>query len=750
MKTLALLLGWLWLAGGPGAEGAPEVWVRLEGRLYRPEELPAWIRTPRLSLEGRSPAPGRVELWREGEALGWSATDGQGRFYFLEVPLLEGPQSLEVRFPQGPSVSLSLRVDSTPPMVHWPPLPSALPPQQREYPLSLRTEPHLPYRVLREEEVVAQGVADEEGWLSVSLPLRPGSNLFRVRVWDEAGNVAEHPLRLLVDAFAPPLAVLNWPAQARTANEAIRLEVQTEPGAYLFLERDGVPLAEWEARESRTTVNVPLREGPNLLRLIARDPVGNASLAELQVEYRPDAFPLRITVPERTLLSQRSVALGGETLPGAELELALPDGSLLRSCADPQGHFALPAVPLMEGENLLSLRGRRGAWIGEWTLAFQVDTQPPPLEVLSPREGALFAQAEALVRVHTEAGARLSIAVGSKEVLQVEVAGEEWEGKIPLAEGENQLFLQTADAAGNVTQASLKVRVDTRPPPLALLQPSPALVREKKVPIAVRTEPEASVMAWWNGYPLPSRRADGEGKVLWEEVALQEGENLLALQAEDPAGHRSEAQFVVRRDTVPPRLEVEEPGEGFATRSTILSVRGTTEPGAVVEVHVGEKLWQRQPCPQGDFLFPRLVLSEGRYRLLVVARDGAGNERRVERWVTVDTTPPIVEILSPPSDAVLGSVRMTLQGRGEPGSEVRLFLNGSPAGQMEVPSDGLFQFPNLPLPLVVNRIEVMAIDKVGNTYLVRQQVKVDDFIQALRRQGFSDELIEASLRTRRP
>ncbi len=128
-------------------------------------------------------------------------------------------------------------------------------------------------------------------------------------------------------------------------------------------------------------------------------------------------------------------------------------------------------------------------------------------------------------------------------------------------------------------------------------------------------------------------------------------------------------------------------------------------------------------------------LSEGSHNLTVSATDPAGNTSAVSApWtIVVDITPPAIPVLTsvvddqpgitgnPVSGQLTNDATPTLNGRGEAGATINVYLDGNPAsiGTTTVNSDGTWSFtPQTPLANGSHTFTLSATDPAGNSSAV--------------------------------
>ncbi|MCD6422218.1 VCBS repeat-containing protein, partial [bacterium] len=150
----------------------------------------------------------------------------------------------------------------------------------------------------------------------------------------------------------------------------------------------------------------------------------------------------------------------------------------------------------------------------------------------------------------------------------------------------------------------------------------PTVVNSETISVTGGTEKGAQLMI--NGEEV---MVDSQGGFT-ATVTLEEGENLLEVEARDAAGNTRLVTQTVTLDTVPPALVVKGPADGLASFQEILSVKGETEPGATVIV--SGTLFVAE---DGNFQ-AWVLLRPGVNPIVVAALDAAGNSRVITREVT--------------------------------------------------------------------------------------------------------------------
>ena len=194
---------------------------------------------------------------------------------------------------------------------------------------------------------------------------------------------------------------------------------------------------------------------------------------------------------------------------------------------------------------------------------------------------------------------------------------------------------------------------------------------------------------------------------------VDDGKYDVHVRATDKADN--EALLVVKDviiDTILPpiALDVEPP---IATSDPLLSLRGTTEPGA--SIYVGIVLgW---PDSEGNFDFD-VPLSEGHNPIVIKVQDVAGNWNQSVYSVLLDTTPPALSISEPEDGLITNDPSVTFTGASE--TDVTVKVNGE---EVTVYKGGFTT--DVDLPEGEHLIEVEAVDMAGNIAALFRRVTID-------------------------
>jgi hypothetical protein len=161
-----------------------------------------------------------------------------------------------------------------------------------------------------------------------------------------------------------------------------------------------------------------------------------------------------------------------------------------------------------------------------------------------------------------------------------------------------------------------------------------------------------------------------------------------------------------------PSLIVTYPSDGFVTKSSTVTVNGTTNGTSVTINGVSAALSAK------TFLL-QITLNEGTNSLLIVAKDGGGNMTAKALTVVKDSVAPIVSVTSPSFPLLTNQASVHIVGVVEKGSTIT--ANGKAA---TVSADTFSA--DVPLDHNVTALTIKATDLAGNERTVIYPIAFDD------------------------
>jgi hypothetical protein len=285
------------------------------------------------------------------------------------------------------------------------------------------------------------------------------------------------------------------------------------------------------------------------------------------------------------------------------------------------------------------------------------------------------------------------------------------EERVLTNEGAGQVVTgEAADNAGNIAQTSITLNIDRTAPIIAVVSPA-----SNTVVAALSAVVTGAVSETGSGVTAVTC---GETTVPVVNgafvctVSLVPGSNTFTFATADLAGNESATSLVLRLAAAP-SISITEPDNLTFVNISPITVRGTVDAGATVKVG-----GISAPVSGGTFSV-QVPLVEGNNTITAVAESAAGFAGTSNVQVTLDTTPPRVNINSPAdgfttSDAaiaVTGLINDVVVGTVND-LQAQVTVNGIAA---QVANRSFFA-QNIPLAAGPNVIQAIGRDRVGNAF----------------------------------
>jgi hypothetical protein len=462
---------------------------------------------------------------------------------------------------------------------------------------------------------------------SATVPLNEGANTLTVTATDSAGNSTNATRTVTRDTTNPSVTIAQ-PADGQVTNGAQAVVTGTVSDATaVSVSVNGVS-ATLSGQSFNATVS--LAEGSNAINVVATDAAGNQSQASRNVVRDSVAPVLTIAEPSEGLTTNATSV----TVTGAVSDATATAITVNGVTAELSGGTYSAAVPLnVEGSNTIQVVATDAAGNqSSATRAVRRDTVAPSLTLNSPIAGAITRT----VSVSGTATDTLPVVVTMNGIEMSVAPGGAFEGTFDMPEGTWDVRVTAVDGAGNKSEITRSVTVDTTPPEIGELSPPDGEKVNSPATVSGRVTDASTVTVKVNG---GDTSVDASGLFNASGVAIAEGLNQISVFARDAAGNESAATLsLVGRDHTPPAaptlFAVTTP-----TRLAFQTIEGKAEPGAVVTITGGvEPVESNAAFGNGHFV-ANVKLSAGVNTLSVVAADSEGNSSQ----------PAQVSILSDPS-----------------------------------------------------------------------------------------------------
>ena len=461
-------------------------------------------------------------------------------------------------------------------------------------------------------------------------------------------------------------------------------------------------------------VPVTLTSGIHALTITAKDVAGNSRSTTLNLTIDTDGpiITPSITGTEGNnnwYVSDVDVtATVSDTVSGMDgtLEISVDDGAWT---TDLPVHFS-------EGEHIVDLRAYDEAGNESTkTLMINVDTTPPVLSTST--SGALGNYGWYVSDATTTITATNS--TSDIDYIEYKQNSADWKkGTYVLSnDGINTITARVYDLAGNLTTKSLEVKVDTVPPTLMPVVPTPAGLDDwfVSVPVVISANGTDATSGFLTALVSTDEKT-------WEDsLSLSDGSYTATFRSEDVAGNTTSIPLDIKIDATKPTLEISTSGtvgtNGWYTSQTTTTFKADDKTSGVdrVEYSQNNSAWQTGTS---------VVSGDGINSISVKTYDKAGNMLSNQVQVKVDTGMPSSTFTSPANGSAdtLARTMLPLAGTSTDAlsgiATVELSYDG---GKTWVPvvlsTDGkwTYDFDTTKVPDGIYTIVVRTVDVAGNT-----------------------------------
>ncbi len=362
------------------------------------------------------------------------------------------------------------------------------------------------------------------------------------------------------------------------------------------------------------------------------------------------------------------------------------------------------------------------------TTTFEVDTIDPTVVIREPVDGTLIVTTNVYVRwEQSDLGSGL-------EKVEVRLDDGDWEiamtnsTTIPnVDEGTHTVQVNATDKAGNWDMDEVIFGVDGTPPEIIILSPEDGFVYDTD-----------SVEASWEvtddgtGVDLDTVEYKLDTSPSWTDAGaavgtmtlpdLSEGTHTFSMRASDLAGNDAIVKSVgFTVDTVDPTVAIDY--EVLPSHDVLATYTsdGTGTDVVLTEIRLNGGDWE--VADSASTTFPELL--DGERTIDVRVTDEAGNTGTDSVTFVLDSNPPVVYILSPDDDEVVGGAPVTVEwnatdlGSGVSAIEIKL----DDGVGVDVTGETSYEFSDLDEGL--HTVTVSAVDGGGNEDTASVTFEVD-------------------------
>lgn len=275
------------------------------------------------------------------------------------------------------------------------------------------------------------------------------------------------------------------------------------------------------------------------------------------------------------------------------------------------------------------------------SLSFVYDARAPLIEIVSPTMDVIVVQSTVTVTWNVEDISQIALE-------RVNIDGR-WEtvsspGRFvlsDLADGMHTIMVEVTDETGHNATVSMSFIVDTTAPSLSIRTPVDGLITsENEVRIIFTADDGATSIV------KREIRIGGTWQTIDTDeyllTGLSEGTHVIAVRVTDATNRMTEREVTFVVDRTAPELTIASPTGGSRIVSNDVSLTFEAGDAALVTISVDGGIWKtisNEPYA--------LELDDGTHTIALRAFDAAGNMNETSVTFVVDTSAPVVTLISP-------------------------------------------------------------------------------------------------------
>lgn len=601
--------------------------------------------------------------------------------------------------------------------------------------------------------VTVSTTLDGAAWTSGTVISANGEHTLAVAVTDSAVPPTQlsETRHFTVDTEGPSLSIVSPPPGAVVSTSPIVVTGTVSGATSLTLLGGQVVLQEGGV----FSATVPLVEGTNPLRLVARDAAGNETSRDLPVvlDTLPPVVSLTSPSPGSCLAAGTTLTVAGRYIdahprpagapegPAVSLTLTLPSGAAtpIPTSVEATGAFT-GSLPIPEGTEgsatLLATATDALGNVSRVLSSLRLDSAAPEVSISSDGApfpgsgtGAAPPPGATPIFVNRALAARALVRDGAAAApaATLTLDGQAYAEGTPIAaEGNHLLVARVTDCAGHESAAYAFFSVDTTAPALLATVPTEnALLKEPVTTFSGTASADVATVTVGGQSVTPTPGADSTTFSL-APYSWREGANSVVVELVDRAGNRASFTRTFQVKTTGPVVEILLGGLPVGTGKTFFAP-------VTPEIRTNEPLsgsgaaTLTTTLDGAPYALGTPIAAAGPHTLTASVVDAAGTPASAEASFTIDTSGgPSVAITSPVDGQTLPGPTVDVSGTvsaAPSAGPAAVRVNGR--GAVVSVAGGTWTLAGLPLePDAPNEIVAVAVDALGRSASAAVQVHV--------------------------
>lgn len=440
-----------------------------------------------------------------------------------------------------------------------------------------------------------------------------------------------------VDTTPPVFTVDALPASVTTP--VVTLTGTVEAGATVVVSAAATasPVEFTSATNWKATVS-GLQAGANSFVVSAKDAANNAAASQtVSVAYILPAPALAITSAQ-SITNAATVVVNGTVDAGATVKVK-NNANQTEGTAVVSGNNWTYSAALVEGTNTLTVSAQAdNTQVASKETTVLLDTIAPKLSVSALSNNSMTAvQVQNISGTVVDAG-QVAVLVNN---VPVDVISGAFSTAVTLAEGQNQVAVIAADAAGNTVQDLRTISYDGTVPAITIADstlPDNATTNSALYTISGSISEAAQVTVAGTAVLVDANNS-------WtSSLDLSVGTNTIEVVATDAVGNTSSVKRTVTYSVAKLDLAITSPAQDYTTTSKTVAFSGTVTNNAGVEVSYSINNGAVVPVAvvNGAYQFSADFATAGTYSVAVSAKDANGQATTSVRTVIYKPAAPVV------------------------------------------------------------------------------------------------------------
>jgi uncharacterized protein YjdB len=411
------------------------------------------------------------------------------------------------------------------------------------------------------------GTTDSTGVFKVTIPLQMAGTKLTITAKDEVGNESKAIEITVKDRTSPSVPSVN-----EVTDKSNRVTGTAEAGSLISVKAGTNELGTAVAKDDGSfSVAIDLQKAGTELVIISTDKDGNIS-GETTVVVKDATAPGKPIVNQ---VSDKDKFVAGQAEAGSTIEVKVNGSVIGTGTAGQDGKFKV-TIPVQKAGTVLEITATDANGIkSEGTKIEVIDKTAPTVLTVNP-----VSDKTREVTGKTEAGATVSILIGTKVYTAKTAANGNFKVSIPVQKAGTKLTISTKDAKGNAGISKTITVLDRKSP----VAPTVSAVSNLTKVVTGKAEARAIVTVTI-GIKKYIAKVDAKGNYK-VTIPVQKAGTKVVVTVKDTAGNVSVAKSVIVVDKTAPLA----PKVKTAVKSTTKEITGTAEANSTITIKVGSEV----------------------------------------------------------------------------------------------------------------------------------------------------------------